>query len=98
VRGSSGSGGWAGTCASAIAACLETLFDTFLVLPVAEMDFEVVDRHARAGGVQLSGAIVAADTWEILVFDVLAVLEVVGVGHGGQGFCVDGGITHYAFE
>lgn len=76
----------------------EALLDPLLVLPVAEMDFKVVHRHARAGGVQLSGAVVATNTGEVLVFDILSSLEVVGVRHGGQGFSIDSGITHHTFK
>lgn len=88
-----------GTRASAIATSLrEALLDSLLVLSVAEMDFKVVHCHSRAGGVQLSGAVVAANTGEVLVFDILASLEVVGIRHGGQGFSIDGGITHHTFK
>jgi hypothetical protein len=53
------------------------------VLPVAEVDFEVIDGHARAWGVKFARTVVAADTGKVLIFDLLAVLKVVGVGHGG---------------
>lgn len=68
------------------------------MLPVAQMDFKIVHCHARAGSVKLSGAVVATNTGEVLVFDILASLEVVGIRHGGQGFGINGGITHHAFE
>lgn len=76
----------------------EALLDPLLMLPVAEMNFKVVHCHARAGGVQLPWAVVATNTGEVLVFDDLASLEVVGVCHGGQGFSIDGGVTHHTFE
>lgn len=92
--------GWTGTCTASIRASVlgEPLFHTLLVLPVAEMDFKVVDRHARARGIQLSRTVMAANTGEILIFDVLTSQEVVGICHRGQGFCIDGGITHHTFK
>jgi hypothetical protein len=94
---------WTGTRTSAIGVATTTslcepLLDPLLVLPVAKMDFKVVHCHARARGVQLSGAVVATDTGEVLVFDILTSLEVVGIRHGSQGFSIDGGITHHTFE
>jgi hypothetical protein len=61
----------------------ETLFDALLVLPVAEMNLEVIHCHAWPWGVELPWAVVAADTGEVLVFDLLAVLEVVGICNWG---------------
>lgn len=61
----------------------KALFDTLLVLPVAEVDFEVIHRHARTGGVEFSRTVMAADPGKVLVFDILALLEVVWIGHRG---------------
>lgn len=67
------------------------------MLPVAEMDLEVVHRHSRAGGVELARAIMAPDTGEILVFQSVGG-DGGGVGHGMHGSGVDGSVTHYAFK
>lgn len=67
------------------------------MLPVAEMDLEIVNRHTRAGGVELARAIMAPDTGEILVFQSVRG-NGGGVGYGVHGFGVDGSIAHYAFK
>jgi hypothetical protein len=97
--GGSGSWGRAGTCTADVTAdILDALFDALLVLPVAEVDFKVVHGHAWTWGVELPGAIVTADAGEVLIFDFLAVRETVRVGHWGEGFGVDGGISHHSFK
>jgi len=62
---------------------IETLFDTLLVLPVAEMDLEVIHCHAWTWSVEFPRAVMAADTGKVLVFDLLTFLEVIGVSHRG---------------
>lgn len=50
----------------------DAFLNALLVLSVAEMDFEIVDGHARSGGVEFAGAVMTADAREVLVFDLLA--------------------------
>lgn len=61
----------------------KTLFNTLLVLPVPKVDFKVIHRHTWAWCVELPRTVVAADSREILIFDLLALLEVVWIGHWG---------------
>lgn len=62
------------------------------------MNFKVVHRHTGAGCVQLSRAVMAADTWQVLVFDLLTSLQVGRVGDRGESFRVDSRITHHSFK
>lgn len=79
-----GSRAGAGTSFAGKATILrKALFDALLVLPVAEMDFEVIHCHARTRGIELPRTVVAADARKVLIFDLLALLEVVWIGHGG---------------
>lgn len=95
---------WTGTRATDIGIHGDTtsldnpLVNTLLVLAVAEVNLKVVDGCAGTRGVQLARAVMAADTREVLVLDLLARLDVVGVGHRSQSFHVHGRITHYPFE
>ena len=69
------------------------------MVAILEMDLEVPDRGFGTGRVELAWAIVAADTWEPLVFDVWRerVLECLG-GDGRASCGVDCSITHEALE
>jgi hypothetical protein len=71
------------------------------MLPVLQMDLKILHRHARAGGVELAGAVVTPDSGEVLELDVgrwgLAGLEG-AVGEGLVGEDVDGGVAHCALE
>lgn len=68
------------------------------MLSIAEVDFEVVDCHCGAWGVEFAGTVVAADTGKVLILDLLVWLEVVRIGDGGEGFRVHGGVAHHTFE
>lgn len=94
-----GSRAGAGTSVASKATILrKTLFNTLLVLSVSKVDLKVIHRHAWSWRVELPGTVVAADSRKILVFDLLALLEVVWIGHWGKGVHVNGGVPHDAFK
>lgn len=76
----------------------DALINALFVLSVPKMNLEILDCHAGTRGVEFSRAVVATDTRQILIFDFLAWLDVVRVGHRGHGFHVHGGIAHHAFK
>lgn len=50
----------------------DALLNALLVLSIAEVDFKIINCHARSGGVKFAGAVMTADARKILVFDLLA--------------------------
>lgn len=76
----------------------DALINAFFVLAVTKVNLEILDCRARTRGIQLPWTVVATDAREVLIFDFLAGLDVIGVGHRGHGFHVDGRIAHHAFK
>lgn len=66
--------------------------------PIFEMDFEIVNAHFRAWGVQLAGAIFAFDARVVHIFDVFRWGRVGSDGDGQVGCGAYGGVSHRAFE
>jgi hypothetical protein len=50
----------------------DALLNALLVLSIAEMDFKIINCHARPWGVEFARAVMTADARKILVFDLLA--------------------------
>lgn len=67
------------------------------MLPIPQMNLEILHRHPRARRVEFSRTVTASDSREVLVLEFLAGGGV-GVGNGGHGFGIDGGVAHDAFE
>ena len=68
------------------------------MLPIPQVDLEIVDRHGRTGRVQFPRTVMAADSREVLIFYPLAWICRVCVVDGGERVGVNGCVAHYSFE
>lgn len=62
------------------------------------MNFEVVHCHTRTWGVELPRAVMAADTGQVLIFDLLTSLKNAWIGDGREGFRIHSRIAHHSFK
>ena len=67
------------------------------MLPIPQTHLKVIHGRGRPRRVKFARTVVAADSWQVLVFQLVAGW-VVGVGDGEHRFGVDGCVAHDAFE